>query len=71
MTHVASGVGQAACNRVLRGGCFNNNVMNLRAAQHNNNDPTIHNGFRRAKTGGMTCSPGRGGGTGRDWVTWD
>jgi Sulfatase-modifying factor enzyme 1 len=38
--------------RVLRGGSFNNNEPNLRAANRNNNDPTNENnniGFRCAR----------------------
>ena len=45
--------GQAE-NQVLRGGAFNNNPNNLRAANRNNNDPDNRNdniGFRCAAAG--------------------
>ncbi len=50
---VASEAGWAESNRVVRGGSWNNNDNNLRAANRNNNTPTNrnnNNGFRCAKT---------------------
>ena len=53
---------QAATNRVLRGGSWNNNTSNLRAAYRNNNNPSNrnnNNGFRCAKTWQLASSRGR------------
>jgi len=56
----------APCRRVLRGGSWNNNPRNLRAANRNRNTPdnrNNNNGFRvgrtlSARAGAITVSPG-------------
>jgi retron-type reverse transcriptase len=54
----------ASCGRVVRGGSWNNNPRNLRAAQRNRNtDENNNNGFRLASTlsagaGAITVAPG-------------
>ena len=65
------GVNSVCPNRVLRGGSWNNNPQNLRAANRNRNTPTNRNnnvGFRlastlhpaRARAGSALCAAGRG-----------
>ncbi|MCU0692523.1 MAG: hypothetical protein MUF54_14075 [Polyangiaceae bacterium] len=52
---------------MIRGGNFNNNDNNLRAANRNDNNPDNHNhniGFRCAKTGDTLAARGRPEGAG-------
>ncbi|MBU6429743.1 MAG: SUMF1/EgtB/PvdO family nonheme iron enzyme [Cyanobacteria bacterium REEB65] len=54
--------GQGGSNRVNRGGSWNNNAGNERAAYRNNNTPTNRNnniGFRLVSPGGLAALPRR------------
>lgn len=51
----ACGAGRTGSNRVIRGGAWNSNARNVRAANRNANDPSIRNdnlGFRLARARG-------------------